>query len=249
MYFLFAFGIVLLNSINGYSDIPILSGLIMSMLHVISGPDHLAAVTPLSIDSKKKSWAIGLFWGIGHTAGMLIIGLIFILLREKINIDLLSANGEKTVGFLLIGIGIYSLLKINKKHSGKHTHPHTHGNEVHIHFHKHEQEETHEHTHKLNHKANMFGALGIGILHGVAGVSHLFAILPTLALPTRSDSILYLSSFGAGTILAMVAYASAIGLISKKADASNNGKISLFLRIFGGAAAIIVGIVWIVLSF
>ena len=72
---------ILLHAEHGlrYSEIPILSGLIMSMIHVISGPDHLAAVTPLTIDSKKKSWSIGFSWGIGHTIGMLLIGVIFIL--------------------------------------------------------------------------------------------------------------------------------------------------------------------------
>jgi len=57
--------LIILNASQtlNYTDIPILAGLIMSMIHVISGPDHLAAVTPLSIDSKKKSWSIGFSWG------------------------------------------------------------------------------------------------------------------------------------------------------------------------------------------
>ena len=45
---------------------PIIAGIIASMLHVISGPDHLAAVMPFAIESKKKAWKIGLFWGFGH---------------------------------------------------------------------------------------------------------------------------------------------------------------------------------------
>jgi hypothetical protein len=35
-----------------YSKRPIILGLIMSMLHVISVPDHLTAFTPLTIESK-----------------------------------------------------------------------------------------------------------------------------------------------------------------------------------------------------
>ena len=103
-----------------YSEIPLISGLIMSILHVISGPDHLAAVTPLAIDSKKRSWAIGLSWGIGHTLGMLIIGVIFILLKDQINVDLISEHGEKIVGFLLIAIGVWALLKVKNTHGSKH---------------------------------------------------------------------------------------------------------------------------------
>lgn len=234
-----------------YSEIPILAGLIMSMIHVISGPDHLAAVTPLTIDSKKKSWSIGFSWGIGHTLGMLIIGIIFILLKEQINIEIISEHGEKFVGFLLIAIGVYALLKIKNKHGGKHkhSHPHIHENEIHIHAHKHEEEEKHSHKHIRNHRQNILSALGIGIIHGVAGVSHLIAILPTLALPSKTDSVMYLSGFGAGTILAMVAYSVTLGIITQKTDEKNNKKLSIFLRIFGGSAAIIVGAVWIVLAF
>ena len=94
----------------------------------------------------------------------------------------------------------------------------------------------------------MIGALGIGIIHGVAGVSHLIAILPTLALPSKIDSVLYLSGFGVGTILAMVAYALTLGIITQKTDERNNRKLSVFLRIFGGSAAVIVGVIWIIIS-
>lgn len=243
---------ILLHAEHGlrYSEIPIISGLIMSMIHVISGPDHLAAVTPLTIDSKKKSWSIGFSWGVGHTIGMLLIGIFFILLKEKIDVEIISEHGEKIVGFLLIAIGIWAFAKVRKKHGGKHKHihPHVHKDEVHIHAHTHSTEQIHSHPHKRNHKQNLLGALGIGIIHGVAGVSHLIAILPTLALPSRIDSVLYLSGFGAGTILAMVAYALTLGIITQKTDEMNNRKLSVFLRIFGGSAAIIVGIIWIVIS-
>jgi ABC-type nickel/cobalt efflux system permease component RcnA len=244
---------ILLHGNHGlqYSDIPLISGLILSMIHVISGPDHLAAVTPLTIESKKKSWSIGLSWGIGHTLGMLIIGVLFILLKEFIDIEVISAHGEKIVGVLLIGIGIWAFYKVREGHAGKHkhVHPHEHDGEVHIHSHKHGEKENHTHKHKRHHRQNLFSALGIGVIHGVAGVSHLIAILPTLALPTRTDSVMYLSGFGFGTIMAMVAYAFTIGIISQKSHDAGNRKLSVFLKIFGGSAAIVVGFIWIYISF
>ena len=239
---------ILLHANHGlsYSEIPIISGLIMSMLHVISGPDHLAAVTPLTIESKKKSWSIGFSWGIGHTVGMLIIGVIFIIFKDMINVELISKHGEKIVGFLLIAIGVWAFIKIRKTHGGKHKHihPHTHEGEVHIHTHKHVGEGKHTHKHSKTHRQNVFSALGIGVIHGIAGVSHLIAILPTLALPTVTDSILYLSGFAFGTITAMIAYAITLGMISQKAEQTKSGKVSMFLRIFRGSAALVVGILW-----
>ena len=42
---------------------------------------------------------------------------------------------------------------------------------------------------------------GIGILHGLAGTSHVFGILPMLALPNHSLAISYIGGFAAGTII------------------------------------------------
>ena len=59
-------------------NFPLFAGIIAAMLHVIAGPDHLAAVTPFAIESKKKAWKVGLFWGVGHLLGMLFIGVLFL---------------------------------------------------------------------------------------------------------------------------------------------------------------------------
>jgi ABC-type nickel/cobalt efflux system permease component RcnA len=34
------------------------TGILMSSVHVVTGPDHLAAVTPLAIENRKKAWHI-----------------------------------------------------------------------------------------------------------------------------------------------------------------------------------------------
>jgi hypothetical protein len=53
----------------------------------------------------------------------------------------------------------------------------------------------------------------MGILHGVAGSSHFFGVLPALALPTRTDALLYICAFGVGTVVAMTAFAATIGAV------------------------------------
>ena len=90
-----------------------LTGFIASIAHVVTGPDHLAAVTPLAIDSRKKSWLIGFSWGLGHTLGMLFIGGLFILFKEYLPIEAISKYSDKVIGMLLIGIGIYASVWIN----------------------------------------------------------------------------------------------------------------------------------------
>jgi sulfite exporter TauE/SafE len=229
----------------------LLTGIIAAIVHVVSGPDHLAAVTPLAIESKRKSWSIGLSWGIGHTFGMLLIGVLFILFKGFINVDLISKYGEIFVGFLLIGIGAWAIAKIYIKHSSlfhHHSHPHIHDNEVHIHFHSHETEEIHKHEHKKTHNQNCLTAVSIGILHGFAGVSHLFAILPTIAFPSKYESSIYLTGFGFGTISAMIIFAIILGILGQKTSENKQQKFYTYLRLIGGATAIIVGVLWIVFS-
>jgi ABC-type nickel/cobalt efflux system permease component RcnA len=237
--------------------INLLTGIVAAMAHVLAGPDHLAAVTPLAIESKKKSWRIGMAWGIGHTLGILIIGLLFLLFREVIPVEKISEHSEQIVGVMLILIGVWAIWKAYK--SKKHAHPHVHksvkGEYMHIHEHHHQSghehttPEAHIHEHQKQHKQNIRTSLGIGIFHGLAGVSHLFTILPTLALPSRFDAAMYLSGFGIGTVGAMILFSAILGFISLKT--SGGGKTNAFriLRILGGIVAVIVGVWWIVSTF
>ena len=89
-----------------------LSGIIASMAHVVTGPDHLAAVTPLAISSKKKSWAIGLSWGLGHVTGMLMIGAVFLLFRDLLPVEAISSHSEVIIGILLVIIGLWAILRL-----------------------------------------------------------------------------------------------------------------------------------------
>ncbi|PLX01670.1 MAG: hypothetical protein C0594_12750 [Marinilabiliales bacterium] len=163
---------------------------------------------------------------------------------------MISAYGEQLVGFLLIAIGVWSVLRVIKSQRkiGQHSHPHAHNGDVHIHSHEHGKEHSHTHTHQNYYKQNIFTAMVIGIVHGVAGVSHIIAMLPSLALPDTSSSVLYLSGFAAGTILAMLIYALILGIIADRSAVNEKTKSFGILRLVGGVAAILVGVWWILLT-
>jgi ABC-type nickel/cobalt efflux system permease component RcnA len=232
--------------------IQIISGIVASALHVLTGPDHLAAVTPLAIESKKKSWSVGLFWGLGHIAGMLLIGMLFLLFKEFIPIEAISHYSEQIVGLVLIGIGAWAIFKVFYKRIPKHKHPHYHTTpepHIHIHAHPHEEhthgpENTHTHSHKKVIRQNNIAALGVGTIHGFAGVSHLVLLLPTLALPSMADSILYLSGFAVGTLVAMISYAAILGYIGQRSTKVRNPKAFQVVRFIGGVIAIGIGVFW-----
>ena len=159
-----------------------LAGLATGLVHVLSGPDHLAAVAPLAAAGKRLSWRAGLQWGLGHTAGVLVIGLLLISFRELLPIHAISAYSERIVGVALLVVGAWGLTR-------------AHGRKPHVH-------------------AAAGASFAMGALHGLAGSSHLFGVLPALALPTPLAAFSYLGGFGIGAVLAMTAFSSLVGAIA-----------------------------------
>src|SRR5262245_60948125 len=156
----------------------ILSGLLAGTLHVWSGPDHLAAIAPLAVRHPRRGWVPGARWGLGHSAGVALVGLASLWLRELLPVDLLSSWGERLVGVMLLGIGFWGLRRALKIH----THEHEHDGEKHVHMHAHAHKVPHEHDGAHHHS---HAAFGIGILHGLAGSSHFLGVLPALFFPDK----------------------------------------------------------------
>lgn len=222
------------------------AGLITSMLHVITGPDHLAAVTPFAIESKKKAWKVGLSWSLGHLAGMCILGILLIVFGEFIPIDGISRYSEQLVGLVLIGVGVVALYKIFIKDKS-HTHMHVHSENapiIHSHEHDHSDEKSHRHVHPNTLRQSNWASFSIGSLHGIAGIAHIFLFLPVLGFEASSDSISYVLGFGLGIIVAMIAYALVIGNVSSLVKNGHNEIFFKGIRLAGGLFAIIIGLYW-----
>jgi hypothetical protein len=75
-----------------------IAGLAAGLVHVLSGPDHLAAVAPFAIGKGSRSWRKGLKWALGHSGGVLVIGLLALFFRELLPIDAISSSAERFVG-------------------------------------------------------------------------------------------------------------------------------------------------------
>ena len=223
-------------------NIPLLAGVLASMFHVITGPDHLAAVAPLAFESKRKAWKVGFAWGLGHVLGMLLIGLVAFLLRDFFPVALFSNYSEQFVGFVLIALGIWTFIKLFKEeHQHKHPHFHENQNTPYIHTH------SHDHTKKghTHHHPSKSPALLIGLIHGFAGIAHFLLLLPTLSYANNWQSAQYILGFGIGSILAMSFYALILGSVSAKIE-EHDKTFSLGIRLVAGMTAIIIGVYWIV---
>jgi hypothetical protein len=82
----------------------------------------------------------------------------------------------------------------------------------------------------------------MGMLHGLAGSSHLFGVLPALAFATRGEAVLYLAGFGAGAIVGMSAFSAVMGLLSSKLSRRHSSG----LLYASSAAALVIGGFWLV---
>ena len=233
-----------------FKNIPFLFGLLAALIHVLSGPDHLAAVGPLAFNTRLRSWTVGMAWGFGHVLGMLIIGILFFFFRELIPVELISKNSDRIVGIMLLLIGFWAFFRLyRQQRKAQHEHYHKHATEngeAYIHTHAHRHSKAFEiHTHPDFEKQTIKTALGIGTIHGLAGVSHIIALLPTLAFATKTASAFYLLGFALGTIVAMVAFSLLIGYL---AHYSGGKSKPVLFRAFSGVtatAAIFVGCYWL----
>lgn len=228
---------------------PLFAGIIASVLHVLTGPDHLAAVAPFAIDSKKKAWKVGLFWGIGHLLGMLTIGVLFLVFKDLIPIEKISEHSEQFVGLVLIGLGVwifFKILKKEKKH--KHIHVHSNGNPIiHKHKHLHTVEKTHNHKHP-NLRQGIITSGSVGFIHGLAGIAHFLLFLPVIGFTSKFDSLKYIIGFGIGTLIAMIGFAMVIGTISDYSKKEHNESFFKGIRLTGGLFALIIGVYWTIVN-
>jgi len=208
----------------------VISGVLAGVVHVLSGPDHLAAVAPLAFARRQRGWLAGCTWGVGHTAGVVAVAALAVMFRDLLPpAHLISAWSERLVGAALIAIAFWALraaLRIR-------TAPHTHGPLTHEHMHVQAGPAL---TRRLGHAHTSFL---MGVLHGVAGSSHFLGVLPALALPTRSAALTYIAAFGAGSIVAMTAFGAALG-------AAPGPRLQRAFMLSAAAVAFIVGCTWLV---
>lgn len=217
-----------------------ITGLFAGFIHALTGPDHIAAIAPLAIDSRGRRWLAGFRWGLGHAGGALIVGFAALYLREILPMESISSFSERLVGFSLIAIGLWG---VHKAFTTKlHEHAHVHEDSAHNHIHIHHPEGVHD---KPAAHAHTHAALAVGLLHGLAGGSYILAVVPALALPSTSTAVCYLIFFGVGTIAAMTGFSSAVGMAADRLPIAAFG----YKRLMGGCSvlAIIVGTVWLVL--
>lgn len=165
----------------------------------------------------RHALGFGVRWGAGHSAAILGVGAVLIVLGLQVP-DGLARGLEFGVGALLLGLGLWLLWNVlhARAHAAAaigHTHPRGHA------------------------------TLGVGIAHGLAGTAPLVALLPVALRGDPWQAAAYLVWFGVGTTVAMALYAVLAGVVFARAT-ERSAALVRGLRTATALGSAVLGVVW-----
>jgi high-affinity nickel permease len=172
-----------------------------------SDPDHLVAVTSLVAaegGDTRKAARIGAWWGVGHAAALLVIGVPLIAFKTQLP-AWLESGAEKAIGTLILVLAARVIYKWARGDYRATAHAHADGHRNRRHLSK---GDGHRHV-KVRTPAQ---ALSIGLLHGLAGTGAVVLLL-IAALPSRLEAGLALAVFAPMSIASMAALPAAFAWV------------------------------------
>jgi len=84
-------------------------GLILGVVHVLTGPDHITALMSLAVGTSWKSFYLGVRWGIGHSTGLAVMALIFLAMKGHLDFKKLHWL-DAIVGLMMVALGGYGIV-------------------------------------------------------------------------------------------------------------------------------------------
>lgn len=198
-------------------------GLVFGLKHATE-VDHVIAVSTIVSEHRQLSRAalVGGLWGVGHTASLMLVGTVVLLLRVAIP-ERVANWLEFGVALMIIGLGAHAFLRALHRRSDIHLHKHQHDDDnvahAHVHFHEPGMEPhdgphgEHSHAATHSHAVTRVGLkpLLVGAMHGLAGSAALTLLVLT-QINSAAIGLLYLTVFGVGSIFGMLLMSGLIGL-------------------------------------
>jgi ABC-type nickel/cobalt efflux system permease component RcnA len=218
-------------------------GFVLGLKHATE-VDHVVAVSAIVSEQRNLARAalVGGLWGVGHTASLVIVGAIVLILRVAIP-ERVVGWLEFGVALMIITLGVMALARAWRGRRDVHLHEHSHEGSAHTHLHFHEPEE-HQHSHAAHsrqahsHAIKRLGLkpLLVGMAHGLAG-SGALTLLVLSQSPSVIVGLLYLVLFGLGSVVGMMLMSGLIGL-PFVLGARRLGGLGSGLQVLAGALSI-----------
>jgi ABC-type nickel/cobalt efflux system permease component RcnA len=196
---------------NGATLLAVTGVAIVLGLRHATDPDHLAAVTTLIASgrdrTKRLAARLGLAWGLGHATSLFAFGLPIVLFKAYLP-EPVQRGAETAVGFLIIALAVWLLVRWRR--GLFHIHPHEHEAGAHVHIHGHAREARHEHRHTVRARSPL-QAFGIGLVHGMGGSAGV-GVLLLAAIHDRLVAVVALGLFAFFTAISMALLSTGLGL-------------------------------------
>jgi high-affinity nickel permease len=163
-----------------------------------SDPDHLVAVTSLVAaedGDTRKAARLGAWWGAGHAAILLVIGLPLIFFKTELP-PWLESGAEKAVGIVILLLAVRVMVKWLRGdyRATAHAHDDGHGRRRHL------RRGANGHSHVKVRSPQQ--AFSIGVLHGLAGTGAVVLLL-LAALPSQLEAAAGLAVFAPMSVISM----------------------------------------------
>jgi len=186
--------------------------LLLGVRHA-SDPDHLVAVTSLvaAEDGDARGAArLGAWWGVGHAAALVALGVPLIVLKTAVP-GWLETASEKAIGVVILGLAgrvVFKWVRGDYRasaHAHDSSQPDGHGHRRHL---RRARRPDHRHV-EVRSRGQ---AVSIGLIHGLAGTGAVVVLL-IAALPSRMEAALALGVFAPMSIASMAACTAAFAWV------------------------------------
>ncbi len=214
-------------------------GFVLGIRHALDA-DHLVAISTI-VGRHRSIWRasmVGAWWGLGHTASLLVASIFVVGLRQTIPLRV-TGSLALVVGLMLVVLGLDLSRRIYRGELTLHAHLH----DGHSHLHAHvpvadgapaiaPPSETHHHA--------ATRPFLIGVVHGLAGSGALtVVVVSTIASPLAGLG--YVAVFGAGTLVGMFVMSALVGLPFVLAARAASG-ISIRIQGLAAVSSVVFGV-------
>ena len=92
----------------------------MGVVHALTGPDHMSALITVAVNGRLQAFWLGARWGVGHSAGLVLVTGVMLLLRDSFGVNEGSLLEDVEVvmnwfvGIAMLGLGFWSYYRANQ---------------------------------------------------------------------------------------------------------------------------------------
>src|SRR6185312_15972500 len=176
---------------DGTTLVVVVAVAVLLGLRHASDPDHLAAVTTLVTNRRGGATRLGLTWGLGHAASLVVVGVPIVLWKAYLPAPV-EESAEVTIGLVIVALALWLLLRWRR---GAFVHDHAHL--------------------RVPPSRTPWQAFGIGLVHGVGGSGGV-GVLLLAAIHSHAIALVALVLFAACTAVSMALLSAGFGHVLQR---------------------------------